>query len=108
MVFLPPLGEAPRQAERRFRGSWPEGAASAPGRARGGCLWPPRGDFERLSRSWTEWGGPGEHSRGPALGPTANFCLPACLPPPFHPDLTLAVALSLDIRGEGVGSHSWF
>uniref|UniRef100_A0A2K6RP89 Uncharacterized protein n=1 Tax=Rhinopithecus roxellana TaxID=61622 RepID=A0A2K6RP89_RHIRO len=85
MVFSPPLGEAPRQAERRFRGSWPEGAASAPGRARGRCLWPPPGDFERLSRSWTEWGGPGEHSRGPAPGPTANFCLPACLPPPFHP-----------------------
>uniref|UniRef100_A0A2I3H191 Uncharacterized protein n=1 Tax=Nomascus leucogenys TaxID=61853 RepID=A0A2I3H191_NOMLE len=72
MVFSPHLGEALRQAERRFWGSWPEGAASAPGRARGRCLWPPRGDYERLPRSWTEWG-------GPAPGPTANFCLPALL-----------------------------
>uniref|UniRef100_A0A2K5EPJ2 Uncharacterized protein n=1 Tax=Aotus nancymaae TaxID=37293 RepID=A0A2K5EPJ2_AOTNA len=78
MVFSPPLGEAPRRAERRFGASGP-GAASAPGWARGRCLWPPRGDFERLPRSWTEWGGPGEDSRGPAAGPTASFCLPAFL-----------------------------
>ncbi|XP_074249138.1 uncharacterized protein LOC141583507 [Saimiri boliviensis] len=68
-----------RGGQRGAFGAPGPGAASAPGWARGRCLWPPRGDFERLPRSWTEWGGPGEDSQGPAAGPTASFSLPAYL-----------------------------
>lgn len=55
-----------------------------PARARGRCLWPPPGDFERTPRSGTEGGGLGEDKQGPAPGPTANSCPPSS-PTPFYP-----------------------
>uniref|UniRef100_A0A8C0JUN3 Uncharacterized protein n=1 Tax=Canis lupus dingo TaxID=286419 RepID=A0A8C0JUN3_CANLU len=75
MVFLPPLGEKPRRAERQLL---------LPARARGRCLWPPPGDFERTPRSRTQGGGLGEDMRGPVPGSDCQF-LPACLPAPFRP-----------------------
>lgn len=82
--FLPPLGEKPRRAERQLGAPRLSGQRLLLARARGRCLWPPPGDFERTPRSGTEGGGLREDTRRPVPGSDSQF-LPACLPPPFHP-----------------------
>uniref|UniRef100_A0A452R7Z9 Uncharacterized protein n=1 Tax=Ursus americanus TaxID=9643 RepID=A0A452R7Z9_URSAM len=103
MVFSSPLGEKPRRAE----------SFCPPARARGRCLWPPPGDFERTPRSRTQGGELGEDMRGPVPGSDSQF-LPAFLPPPFHPgflpsfqsvELLSRQVRSLDIRVERVGGN---
>jgi hypothetical protein len=84
MVFSPALGEKPRRVQRRFGAPSPSGQRLLSARARGRCLWPPRGDFERTPRSRTEGVGLGEDSRGPVAESDSQF-LPVFLPPPFYP-----------------------
>lgn len=79
MMFLPPLGEKPRRAERQLGAPRLSGQRLLLARARGRCLWPPPGDFERTPRSGTEGGGLREDTRGPVPESESQF-LPACLP----------------------------
>lgn len=84
MVFSLPLGEKPRRAGTQLGALRPSPRRLLRASARGRCLWPPPGDFERTPGSGTEGGGLGEDSRGPVRGSDSQF-LPSSLPPPFHP-----------------------
>lgn len=105
MMFLPPLGEKPRRAERQLGAPRLSGQRLLLARARGRCLWPPPGDFERTPRSGTEGGGLREDTRGPVPESESQF-LPACLPPPFHPGF-LPSFQSVELLSRQVRSRSW-
>lgn len=105
MMFLPPLGEKPRRAERQLGAPRLSGQCLLLARARGRCLWPPPGDFERTPRSGTEGGGLREDTRGPVPESESQF-LPACLPPPFHPGF-LPSFQSVELLSRQVRSRSW-